>query len=241
MSCLVFSASGTSTRSLVLSNMSWWQDIIRKWEETDRPYTRTATHTATWYIKTWQHRLPPQLHPTWMRWLAGHCHSPMAYVRHAACPVNCGETNCQLVLCKWPHHSKTFYCTPCPVLPNDHPLLPNSGWLLVSISEGCCWVHNANMYSNFYSPLRPCSCSGLEVAILPACAMPDTGGGGGGVGGWWSHLLNGTWELVDYVRERNFTASQQHHTCLANCCVHLCYVSVPVGPEVGNLTHSHSK
>ena len=29
--------------------------------------------------------------------------------------------------------------------PNGHPLLPNSGRLLVPVSEGCCRVHNANI------------------------------------------------------------------------------------------------
>ena len=28
---------------------------------------------------------------------------------------------------------------------NGHPLLPNSGRLLVPVSEGCCRVHNANI------------------------------------------------------------------------------------------------
>ena len=29
--------------------------------------------------------------------------------------------------------------------PNGHPLLPNSGRLLVLVPEGCCRVHNANI------------------------------------------------------------------------------------------------
>ena len=29
--------------------------------------------------------------------------------------------------------------------PSGHPLLPNSGRLLVPVSEGCCRVHNANI------------------------------------------------------------------------------------------------
>ena len=34
---------------------------------------------------------------------------------------------------------------PHQMLPNGHPLLPNSGRLLVPVSEGCCRVHNANI------------------------------------------------------------------------------------------------
>ena len=34
---------------------------------------------------------------------------------------------------------------PCQMPPNGHPLLPNSGRLLVPVSEGCCRVHNANI------------------------------------------------------------------------------------------------
>ena len=34
---------------------------------------------------------------------------------------------------------------PSQMPPNGHPLLPNSGRLLVPVSEGCCRVHNANI------------------------------------------------------------------------------------------------
>ena len=34
---------------------------------------------------------------------------------------------------------------PCQMPPNSHPLLSNSGRLLLAVSEGCCWVHNANI------------------------------------------------------------------------------------------------
>ena len=62
--------------------------------------------------------------------------------------------------------------------PNRHPLLPNSGWLLQPVSEGCCRVHNANIQlipvkSNLYSLVRPSSHSGLQIATLAVCAMPN--------------------------------------------------------------------
>ena len=62
--------------------------------------------------------------------------------------------------------------------PNGHPLLPNPGRLLRPASEGCCQVHNADIQfipvkSNLYSPVTPSSLSGLQIAILAVCAMPD--------------------------------------------------------------------
>ena len=45
------------------------------------------------------------------------------------------------------HRGKTFVSPPPSrqMPPNGHPLLPNSGRLLVPVSEGCCRVHNANI------------------------------------------------------------------------------------------------
>ena len=40
---------------------------------------------------------------------------------------------------------RLFIVPPRQMPPNGHPLLPNSGRLLVPVSEGCCRVHNANM------------------------------------------------------------------------------------------------
>ena len=56
---------------------------------------------------------------------------------------------------------------PSQMLPNSHLLFPNSGRLLVPVSEGCCRVHNADIQ---VIPVRPSSCSGLEVTM--GCVSP---------------------------------------------------------------------
>ena len=85
----------------------------------------------------------------------------------------------------------SFYCTPTQMLPNRHPLLPNFGPLLDPVSTFIFRRGRIPVWA-WRSP----SCRRVQHPVI---------GGGRRVG---SHSPNGTRELVDYARERDFTAGQ---------------------------------
>ena len=56
----------------------------------------------------------------------------------------CMQASTSVTLVKFPS-VRLSIVPPRQMPPNGHPLLPNSGRLLVPVSEGCCRVHNANI------------------------------------------------------------------------------------------------
>ena len=131
------------------------------------------------------------------------------------------------------------------MLPNGHPLHPSSGRLLVPIpqKDAAGFIMPTCMLFMLKSN-SPCSCSGLEVAFLSACATLNKGWGAI----TFAERNTETCRLRDRKRLHCRSMTSQ---CLANCCVHLCYVSMPGGgfggdvhsPSVAlpppNLTHHH--